>query len=1524
MAEVSLRNYQKQVEAYLRDERLEEAVAHSSHILGSYPKNAVAYRTLGGALLLQKRYEESEEMYRRLLGVYPNDYEANINLSRIYEALGQSDFALWYAERALDQRPNDRQTNDHMRKLVQRVQGIQLEKIQLTAGAVANQYLKAGRTAQAIELLQTALEESPERVDLRLRLAQAFWRAGAFVESAETSLEVLQTLPYAAEANGILAQLWLEEGRPSDAQRYLSRIEAVAPYDALALATNTEPDINAYTVEELNFAQYAASVDVDSPDWLESLGEDDFQTSSELPPLDMEADTETENYDIEDLFGELGIEDDDDEPAQEPMASAETNDDDFFASLGEFEDEEQSDPSQMGTGLTDLLGMDDVEVDEDQAPPQETASESTGLTGLLNLPDEEEENIAEEDLSLDDLFTSIEEEEADFFSDFEEADAEAQSVADGTIIFDEETGEGDAEDLFADMDEPQAPEGATTLFDDMPDELPRAPEGAPSTTDFFGDLPDDWDPKAAEELANRFVDETPEESQNLPTEQLADGMDWMQDLPQEQEDDEEDSDDPLAWMRDSDIEFDEQSLGGGTGLFDDEDEDSAFESEESDPFAWMQSSGIEYEGGDSNKFVIPEELQDAIELPDDTMEFDDPEGPTPPAEMLYQEQESSGTEDDWLADDDILDEMLNLEALTDEPDSDETVPDDLFADMDWQATMNDQPERNENDNTPGDDENFEWFDDDQFQDDIPPAEEELGDPMAWLNEAGVEIDDEEQESEEDPMAWLNEAGVEIDDDTDANFDPQTSVTDLFGESDPLDEQQMGATDYLVDENAEPEASEPAEEPSTGSGLTGMLNFADDFELSADQDDDEPVDADLDWLSALDAEETADEDEPQAQSLDWLADESAEPDADSMDWGEVGPAFTDQLPDMSEEQPQTQEDWGAGPAFTDQLSDLSDASEEPQAEQNPDWANFEEGFTEEMDSDELGWLGDDAQLEEEPWADLNADEQPAAQAPETEAESPEQAEEWLNAFQEEDSEELDWLSALSEPEATDDEAESEPVSSTEEDPFGFGDMSFGEPEPAADADWLNDFDDQDESTEEDFFAPQEDASPQEDFFSMNESMDEGMQEPSATGDDELAAADVDWLNDFTVEEEGVEEDFFSSEELAPSEQDFFSMDESVEEAGAGDAGEGELAAADADWLNDFAMEEDSVEEDLFTAMSEQADGFGEEYGEADFEEEDDEDFEAIKEGLNWLDATEPEEEEPLPFEEQTPAVAEEQPLQWEDDEEEEILVAPAGMTDMLQSIRDEEPEARAAQEEPEDEFGAFEFDDAFAEEPQQPQMETPQEDEINWGDLEGDFQLEPEATAEDEWLDDFDEFDEVDDAFALEEAAASLEEPDAQYEEEPLYDDDDYEEELDFAPTENVPDWLNAMVPGLDINYSAEEDAPVEDTYEENTSHRTRIQTESEQTVTSTGDFGWLQDIVDEEVTTSTSEERGSEGGRRQRFIFSRLPRWLMRTRQNAQSAVTTPSPTADREEPIGNDELDDFDLEDFDDLDDDFEFDDFE
>ena len=113
---------------------------------------------------------------------------------------------------------------------------------------------------------------------------------------------------------------------------------------------------------------------------------------------------------------------------------------------------------------------------------------------------------------------------------------------------------------------------------------------------------------------------------------------------------------------------------------------------------------------------------------------------------------------------------------------------------------------------------------------------------------------------------------------------------------------------------------------------------------------------------------------------------------------------------------------------------------------------------------------------------------------------------------------------------------------------------------------------------------------------------------------------------------------------------------------------------------------------------------------------------------------------------------------------------------------------------------------------------------------------------------------------------------------PDYDDVSMEQALAAAPApppaENAPDWLNAMVPGLDLDYEAtEEDAPLESSYiESGAAHRVQAQVPGEQEGEPARNFDWLVEIVDEETSQFTPIK--DEAPEPKRFTFSRQPAWL--------------------------------------------------
>jgi tetratricopeptide (TPR) repeat protein len=335
MAEISLYAYLDKLDRQTTS-ATDEVIQHARHILHAFPKNVAAYRILGRALLSSSRWNEAGAALRRVLSVYPDDGVAHHGLSQVYNEQSQGDEAIWHLERAFEQDPNNRQILEALRDYYHRYKRTELPRIQLTSAVVARQHVRSGNDAAAVEMLRDTLAKSPDRLDLRVLLADALWQNDQRIEAAETALDVLDILPDALVPNRIMAELWLSEERPSDAQRFVSRLEAVDPYLAIELAQGKRADPNAYMLKELDYRRYAETIlTTKEPDWLEALGVETFDApagretepstavTAPLPPLQL---TQTDqlklnkrssqevSQPIEAIFDDLDMT----EPPQEP------------------------------------------------------------------------------------------------------------------------------------------------------------------------------------------------------------------------------------------------------------------------------------------------------------------------------------------------------------------------------------------------------------------------------------------------------------------------------------------------------------------------------------------------------------------------------------------------------------------------------------------------------------------------------------------------------------------------------------------------------------------------------------------------------------------------------------------------------------------------------------------------------------------------------------------------------------------------------------------------------------------------------------------------------------------------------------------------------------------------------------------------------------------------------------------------------------------------------------------------------
>ena len=411
MAEISLSAYQDRLAALLAADRHDEVIAHARHILEACPKNLRGYHQLGEALLACSRWEEAADALRRSLGAQPQRFESHWQLAQAYQGMGQGERAIWHAERAYDQQPSHAGVISMIRALYRQERDLEVDRLGMTELALARQHIRGNLLDEALTVLDGAVEREPERIDLQLTRARALWLDGQRAAAAEAADEILQQLPDSLAANRIMAELWLSEQRPSDAQRYLRRIEALDPYLAHQMATGSVPPDSLITLEELDVQpgpQDAAELSAAVPD--QQIEPDMMAAGESADSHDAPSDGE-----IDALFDELisgGAEKDEARTmTDEFSAQAEKSDegdslDHDLARLLEQLDDEDDDSSWLREIQQDSLdesGDDSLEVVEDLGkewllPP--AADEDEAGAPWLSRPASE----LEDDDQMPDLF----------------------------------------------------------------------------------------------------------------------------------------------------------------------------------------------------------------------------------------------------------------------------------------------------------------------------------------------------------------------------------------------------------------------------------------------------------------------------------------------------------------------------------------------------------------------------------------------------------------------------------------------------------------------------------------------------------------------------------------------------------------------------------------------------------------------------------------------------------------------------------------------------------------------------------------------------------------------------------------------------------------------------------------------------------------------------------------------------------------------------------------------------------------
>ncbi len=308
MAKVSLRIYNREIESLIDQGHTNESIAHCRHILRTFSKHLGTYRLLGKAYLESKRYTEAVDIFSRVLMSVPDDFVAHVGMSIIRDEENKLDDSIWHMQRAFESQPSNPAIQGELQRLYGRRDGMEPPKIRMTRGALAQMYVQGELYPQAIAEIRAVLAQEPDRADLQVLLARAYFRGGQKADASDMCAQLLKRYLYCFDANRIMVDLLpATAGAVESTQVYRMRVGELDPYATFAKGTVFQSDevadaaINLerleYKEEEPQMGQewgaspgvgsgdssasmLAAASSFDQPDWLKSGGFSDSQSSA--------------------------------------------------------------------------------------------------------------------------------------------------------------------------------------------------------------------------------------------------------------------------------------------------------------------------------------------------------------------------------------------------------------------------------------------------------------------------------------------------------------------------------------------------------------------------------------------------------------------------------------------------------------------------------------------------------------------------------------------------------------------------------------------------------------------------------------------------------------------------------------------------------------------------------------------------------------------------------------------------------------------------------------------------------------------------------------------------------------------------------------------------------------------------------------------------------------------------------------------------------------------------------------------
>src|SRR5918911_1082581 len=192
MAQTLLRDYLQTIEDELSSGSINDALANCQYILTHFPDLLEAQRLLGEVYLAQGRLEDAQQTLDWVLTNDPENVIAYCSRALVSERMSDYDTALDCYQQAYELSRGNSQIRQEFNQLSTKAgqQGFMFSR-----AGLARLYMRGDLLPQAIQEWEAVLAVSPDRLDARTGLLEAYWRDGLYDRVEQLATQILQDVP---------------------------------------------------------------------------------------------------------------------------------------------------------------------------------------------------------------------------------------------------------------------------------------------------------------------------------------------------------------------------------------------------------------------------------------------------------------------------------------------------------------------------------------------------------------------------------------------------------------------------------------------------------------------------------------------------------------------------------------------------------------------------------------------------------------------------------------------------------------------------------------------------------------------------------------------------------------------------------------------------------------------------------------------------------------------------------------------------------------------------------------------------------------------------------------------------------------------------------------------------------------------------------------------------------------------------------------------------------------------------------